>query len=98
MLPSIRRGILLPPSGYGRPRELLGEHTMNDREKLAAVAAIGVARPTDMNNHLNLMLETYSISDNSSLDVDDVSDFSEDELDNIYAELRSGIDTVENDA
>lgn len=70
---------------------------MNDREKLAAVAALGVARPIDMNNHLQLMVETYSASDNSSLDVDDVANFTEKELDSIYEELRSDIDTVEND-
>lgn len=71
---------------------------MNDREKLAAVAALGVVNLTDMNDHLKLVLETYSDSDSSSLNVDDVSNFSEKELENIYEELRSDIDTVENDA
>lgn len=70
---------------------------MNDREKLAAVAALGVARLNDMNKHLKLMLETYAASDNSNLDVDDVTDFTEQEIDSVYEELRSDIDTVEND-
>lgn len=68
---------------------------MNDREKLAAVTAIASASPTEMNKHLEVMLETYADSDDSSLNVEDTSNFTGEELDDMYIELRSDIDTIE---
>lgn len=70
---------------------------MNDREKLAAVAAMGTASIDEMNFHLERMVESYEESDETNLNLDDTSDFTEQELENVYMGLRSDIDTVEED-
>ena len=61
---------------------------MDNREKLAAVAALGCVDAEDVNEHLALMIQSNLERDNSGFIVEGPEDFDESELEYLYAELR----------
>lgn len=65
---------------------------MNDREKLAAVAALGCVDAEDVNNHLAIMLQSNKRMDSTGFTMDGPEDFDDTELEYLYEELRYEIE------
>lgn len=61
---------------------------MNNREKLAAVAALGCVDAEDVNNHLNSIVQADVERDSSNYIIEGPKDFDETELEYLYKELR----------
>jgi hypothetical protein len=65
---------------------------MNSREQLAAVAALGRVDAEEMNEHLSVMLQAYDETDGADLDIDDLTEFSDIEVQTTYRDLRSDLE------
>lgn len=61
---------------------------MDNREKLAAVAALGCVDVEDLNEHLALMIESNLERDTSGFIVEGPEDFDQTEITYLYEELR----------
>jgi len=65
---------------------------MDERQKLAAVAALGCVEAEDINEHVSIMLQTNEILDNPSFSITGPTDFDDTEIEYIYQELRQELE------